>query len=252
MRTSRRSAASRPAASSPTTTRTRGTVVTRTSCTARVPAIAASVRGRGADAPGRRSATRRRTSRSRPAAADVFTCRRRAHSTPASSRPWQGRGRTRRRVGRGYGRDGLEQPPNVDRAGRDPRRRADRARSELRSCARAAACTRSSSSRPSASRRATYGCAQEQPCRTPMPDSALSRAATRAWGTPLMTNVAAGSVSTSSPGPSRRTPGIAARPARSCAASAATSAAIRGDPRRADVRQLTDRRRERDGAEDIG
>ena len=85
------------------------------------------------------------------------------------------------------------------------------------------------------SRRSRYGWAQKQPWRTPMPCSALSRAATSAWGTPSTVKVASGQRGRRRAGPRRWTPAMAASPRRSRWASSSSWSAMASQPMRAEV-----------------
>ena len=103
--------------------------------------------------------------------------------------------------------------------------------------------------RPSS--RMRYGWAQKQPWRTPMPYSALSRAATSAWGTPSTTNVGDGERGVVERRPEqaharRSRPG----PSRSRRAELRRRASTIGVP--ADVVQLVDGGVQRDRADDVG
>ena len=98
-------------------------------------------------------------------------------------RPRRSGGRRRRRMSRGT--RSRERAPGISR--RSPRTTAAR--------------YSSISVSESPSSRTRYGCAQKQPWRTPMPNSALSRAATSEWCTPSTVNVATGNVDCSGAGP---------------------------------------------------
>ena len=81
-----------------------------------------------------------------------------------------------------------------------------------------------------------------------MPNSALRRAATSAWGVPSRTNVASGNVCVEAGGPSSRTPGIARE---AVVEFVADLRVVRGNRRPPDRVQLADRGVEGDGAEHV-
>ena len=73
---------------------------------------------------------------------------------------------------------------------------------------------------------------EKQPWRTPIPNSAVSRAATSAWCIPVTVNAVTANVSVPWPGPSTRTPSMARRPSSRRRARAASCAWTTSQPMR--------------------